>query len=246
MLSLADAAAELGLSQRVVRRMAARGDLRGSLIGGRWLLDEESVRHAARGRPSPGRPWNATTAWTLLAALTRASAAVDESAHDAARSFLDRRTFHRVKRFLLNQDPGTAWTSALRRRGTRKRVWIHPGVLDAFLSDRRVVLGGAHALAAAGVDLAPGGRALAYVREADLEDLRSRFHFEDAEDGEVDLVVIPAAVPESLTPQGLRQPPLAASAVDLLDDPDARARAAAEAWLRSIVDETVRPAGGPR
>lgn len=263
-IAVTEAAKQLGLSERVVRRLVTRGDLVGEHIAGRWVLDEDAVRRAVGRRVPAGRPLAAASAWNLLSALSQAAAAgaapqdagsaahwLDRAAHrrarpgtaegaaqeKAARAFrgaLERRLRHRLLGFLADHDIDDSFAFALRRRGVLRRHWIHPGVRHALLADPRVVLGGAHALAANGADLSPGDRHRVYVRAGDVNALRDRYQLLEDPDGDLEVLVVPDAVPDDVAPHPGGPAPVAAALLDLLEDDDARGRALAEAWLRAL------------
>lgn len=109
------------------------------------------------------------------------------------------------------------------------------------MHDPRVVVGGAHAIAAAGADLSTGSRHRIYVRAGDVPDLSLRYQLEVDPDGELEIVAIPDDVPEAVSPGPGDQTPIAAALVDPLEDPDARSRSLAEHWLQALVNAALQP-----
>lgn len=69
MLTTGEVAARLEVSEREVRRLAARGVLSSRRIGGAHVFDPADVARVARQPRSPGRLWSARTAWAALELL---------------------------------------------------------------------------------------------------------------------------------------------------------------------------------
>ncbi|MDQ3822955.1 MAG: helix-turn-helix domain-containing protein [Actinomycetota bacterium] len=65
-----EAARRLGVSERWLRTLADRGDLRARRAGWAYLVDAEDVERLKRHQRPPGRPLSAHNAWALLAMLT--------------------------------------------------------------------------------------------------------------------------------------------------------------------------------
>lgn len=168
-IAVAEAANRLGLSERVVRRLVARGDLVGERIAGRWVLDEDAVRRAAGRRTPAGRPLAPASAWNLLTALSQAAAAGAAASQDAGSvaRWLDRAARRTTRSDSVGdaaqEKAARAFRDALERR-LRHR-------LLAFLADHEIDDNFAFALRRRGVPrrywIHPG------VRDALLTDPRA-------------------------------------------------------------------------
>lgn len=74
MLTAQEAAREMRCHEKTVRRMIGRGEIRGSIVAGKWLINEDDLptRMPAR-RPGPGRrPGQAGDAVALARRITAA------------------------------------------------------------------------------------------------------------------------------------------------------------------------------
>src|SRR4051794_36121041 len=65
-VAVEDAARHLGVTPARVRALIARGHLRADNVGGRWLIEWDSVLARERAQSAPGRPLRARNAWALL------------------------------------------------------------------------------------------------------------------------------------------------------------------------------------
>ena len=68
-LDVAEAAAQLDVDARQVRRLLAGGDLAGQRIGRVWIVDADSVRERLRQNPVAGRPLAIATASGKFASI---------------------------------------------------------------------------------------------------------------------------------------------------------------------------------
>jgi hypothetical protein len=115
------------------------------------------------------------------------------------------------------------WRRLLASRGRRRRVRSHPGVVAHIESDCRVVPGGGGAAPHSSHDaLTAAGDPVLYVREDDADALMAAYRLRDDWDGNVSLVVVPAAIPG--IPRQCGHALAAVAAADLLDEDDPRAR----------------------
>lgn len=241
-LSASDAAATMSLSPRRVRALLESGELRGRRMGSLWFVDPTDARRRGALERKPGRPLSAPNAWFYLDALTAAREsrhAVSDDSDDAwspsvssaIQSAVDR---SRLRSQLADIPDGAGLVRLLRSRASVRRMRVHPGVLEQLLSGDRVSAGAGRAIAAQGGGVAEGGQQRVYVREADLHDLSAKYRLVDDAEGNVDVAVIAAAVPVAVLPR-LGQPvPAAVAWLDVLDDPDSRARHAADEWVASL------------
>lgn len=206
---VAEAAAELGVSERRVRQMLADGVLDGERIGRAWVIDAGQLRAVGHLRPKVGRPWSAASTWALLALADGKDAELSPVARSRAKSRLAGGLAHAVGR--------------LAARAELHRFYAHPSVLDRLAQAPEIVRGGASAAVDHEVDLLAQDGFDGYVRSSDLGSLVSRFALDgDAERPNVVLRVVDDAVwPFS---EGQRSADRAVVAVDLLESDDARSR----------------------
>lgn len=230
-MSAPEAAAVLGVSARRVRQLLDGGELEADVIGGRALLDADSVYRRLEHQPRPGRPLSPELAWALLAVLSVDEVPWDDAVRLAAP---DRRLRHRLIRQLKSPHDPREWSRLLRRRADSKRYWAHPSVVKELLADPQVSVGRARAASAHGFDVSPGDEAYAYVPRSRLDELRRRYALEPEAHGAVELM----AYDESTHLGGPKpgQPvALAVAAVDMLDSNDARLQHESAAWLGAAV-----------
>ena len=209
MLGVAEAAAELGVSERRVRQMLADGVLDGERIGRAWVIDAGQLRSAGPLRPKVGRPWSAASAWALLALAD----GKDPELSPVERSRAKKRLAGGLERAV----------GRLAARAELRRFYAHPSVLDRLAQAPKIVRSGASAAVEHKVDLLAQDGFDGYVRASDLGSLVSHFALDgDAERPNVVLRVVDDAV----WPFGKEQRAAdrAVVAVDLLESDDARSR----------------------
>ncbi|WP_419933335.1 helix-turn-helix domain-containing protein [Candidatus Poriferisodalis sp.] len=218
-IGIADAARRLGVSARRIHQMVASGQLNGHRIGRSWVLDRAEVQRFARSRPEAGRPWNATSAWNVLALAS--GDAVRASPVDRSRA---------KKRLQCGLE---ALAKRLSSRAQRRWFYAHPGVHSELLSHPAVVASGVSALSAHSVDLIVSDQAEAYVPESRVSELADRFALDgDADKPNVQLRVV--SDHDWPFEAGQRVAPAPVVAVDLLEaDDDRSQRAARELLARS-------------
>jgi excisionase family DNA binding protein len=248
-LTVHEAADSLGVSMTRIRQMIHAGQLPARRSTAGWLIPAESVA-ARSGNVHPGRQPAPQTAWSaiavLAAAMTYASRPPLGQASPArsapiAELLPDRRVRHRILHLLASLPDPVAddgpWRHLLSARGRVRRMWAHPGVLDRLASDSRVSRGGSEAVLAGGDGLTEGsGRLELYVSEEHAEDLIHKYRMHDDSDGQVYLVIIPAAISHDLAPGSGAPVAAPAAASDLLEEDDPRARHAAATHLQSCLD----------
>lgn len=208
LLSVRQAADQLGVSHERVRQMLAAGDLEGEQLAGRWLLDRASVaRRAARPR-SAGRPFSPEAAWSVLASLAGPGPAALHGVADV----LD-----------------VAWR--LRRRAEPLHWYVHSSLLARLEQHPEVVIGGARASGELASDRGP---LQLYAPAGAVAGLRESFRpVEPADDWNVVLRVIEGPWP--FGPDVKVVWPVVA-ALDLLDDcaEDPRCRDVARRILEGV------------
>ena len=168
LLGVADAAAELAVSPRRVRQMLSSGTLVGQRVGGVWVLDEHSVRVAARSRRPAHRPWSAASAWAVLALACGA-----EPAGTAAVRCRARQRYARGLPEVLD---------LLRERAHIRWFYAHPSSVPRIADRPGVVRTAASAAPEHALGLAGAGPLDAYVRAGDLEHLLKQVPTEEGAD----------------------------------------------------------------
>lgn len=211
------AAKRLGISRQRARDLALHGALRARRVGDRLFVERSSVEDRLANPSPPGRRLSPSRAWGLLFIADGEAAPWLDA---AARSKL---------RALLREQGLRALRPRLRGRGRRLAFRAHPSDLAALAAEPGLMLAGAVAAAAVGIDLLAAGLVDAYVAPERLRQLTNVYHFVESRE--------PNLIMRELSPQvRLPQRPVAprsAVALDLLDEHDPRSRAAAEDALRS-------------
>lgn len=246
MMSTAEAADRLGVSERQVRRLATAGGLTGRRVGGRWLIDADAVRDRCRSEPKTGRPLSARMAWSFLAAM---GTVLESPPASDPMEGEDRRIRHRLRTLIAHAPPPERWDRWLRKRAARQRVWVHPGVIEHLGEDQRLWPAGADVVAGSGLGITGGDRDRFYVHEdvfdAVLADHRARL----SDEGRVTLMVVPAEAAE-VAEVALGRPgepvPSAVVLVDLLGSSHVRERHLAARELAVARRELCRAFGVDR
>lgn len=220
---MADAARVMQLSQQQVRRLASSGALPARRFPGGWLLDEQAVRRRAHNAPPAGRPLSAGMSWLLLRALSDRMAPVHQA--DALPGMEDRRVRYRLRQLATTAPPFEQWPYWLRRRAGRRRVWVHPGLVERLAHDERIHSWDDDAVSAA-VGLTASDLQRFYLRLADVASVMADYRVIEDPGGQVDLMLVPGDAADAFS-GGARTVPVAASLVDMLESPDARKKHAA-------------------
>ncbi len=132
-MSAAVAAKALDVSLERVRQLIRDGRLDARQVSGRWLVDPDSVDRLAHEQRRAGRPWAAARAWGLLALAAGREV-----------SWLAPAEIRRLRDVLADRSVGEV-ASQLRRRADRHPWYVHPGMIEDFLAEDGVVVGGARA-----------------------------------------------------------------------------------------------------
>lgn len=220
LIPVGDAARQLGVNDARVRAMLAAGQLDGDKVGGRWLVRGESIRRRRREEHGRGRQLSPANAWALLFLASGDDAPWLASA--------DRSRLLR----LLDDRGLEGLRGRFHQRASERSFVAHPGVLRHLASDPQVALSGVSAASARGLGLSAGQEVDAYVPASALASLISKFALAEPDSG------VPANVKLRVVPEGIWPfkdvlAPLAAVALDLAQDPDARsARIGAQALRR--------------
>lgn len=210
LMSVADAAVELGVSARRVRQLLASGEIHGQQLGRSWVIDGADVD---RLRPKRvGRPWSAASAWAVLELAAGGKPELSPVERSRAR-----------KRLAGNGLAGLV--DQLRSRSERREMYVHPSALDRVGDDAEVVRSGVSALGVYDVDLIASDEAEVYVRSSNVAGFMDPYALQSNPDRS-NLVV--RIVDDDVWPfeDDARVAPWPVVAVDLLDAHDERSRRA--------------------
>ena len=211
-VAVADAARDLGVSAERVRQLIRNGSLAAQSVGGRWLVDAESLTRLAHAERPAGRPFSPARAWALLAL-----------ASGELPDWLSEGDVRRLRNVLAHRGL-EALHHQLRHRAEPQRWYIHPSLVDDLLREDGVVVGGAQASGR----LRSSGAVDAYASRAVLDHLVERYH-PNRNVSEPNIVVRVVRGPWPFAP-GQRRAWPAVAATDLLDraDDDRAVRVARE------------------
>lgn len=219
MVTVAEAARRLDVSQSMVRQLIGRGDLSATRLDGRHLVHEDAIERRRGMGTRSGRPLTTERAWGLLSL-----------ADGGATPWLTPQVRWRLRRLLAER----SWTELhpkLGQRGQLRELRAHPSQLSALRAEPSLMLTGASAASDLRLGLAGVVTIDAYADEDAFGDLRRRYHLQPSRDPNVSLRVHPvfaAAWPRE------RYAPRAAIALDLLGDRDPRAREVGLDLMRSL------------
>ncbi|WP_055694500.1 type IV toxin-antitoxin system AbiEi family antitoxin [Streptomyces prasinopilosus] len=246
-VSVRQAAQSLGVDDSRVRRLLHEERLRGTLVGGRWIVDADSVRDRKLSAPEPGRPLSARNAWGILAML---SGCRPPELSGPERS----RLLARLRNLAAHGELSAARLQKLLvARAEVRRYRVHRGAVHVLLTDPDVVRGGGSAAPRVGADYVAPGRAEVYVHPDRLGKLEAGFGLVlDTRGGNLVVRVPPAEVWAFLASDAGgagegKDAPASVVAADLLDAREDRADAAAAGILEPLLAAyAVRPAGEGR
>jgi len=209
----------LSVSVARVRALAARGELPAIKLGREWLIEKAAVEHRIALEPRAGRLFAPARAWGLL-----------YLADGMTPDWLSPQDRWRLSRFIPRLRAGDLRAQMV-DRGRARLFRVHPGLLDALRSDDALMMTGVSASAPLRLGLIGGDDSVeAYVSENVLEDLARRHYLRHTDDVNVVLRVVPSF---DWTWPALRVAPSAAVALDLLDNPEPRARQVGHDLLRT-------------
>ncbi len=223
LLSISDAAKELGLNPSRVRALVAAGDIEGERVGGRWLVERNEVlRRRRQVHVSDGRPLEPRNAWGLIFI---ASGDLAPWLAPPARWRLKKALAHEGLEKLAPR---------LRKRAAAGHFHAVRGELSHILEDRRVVRSGASAAGAHDLPLVSGEEVDAYVRDKDLEKLKRRHALHPASEEEANVVLRSVPSESWFFEVDEVVAPLVAVALDLAGDPDSRSQRIGNQVLRKL------------
>lgn len=218
-VSVAEAAAELGVSPERVRDLVAAGHLKATKYGRDLLVDFDSVLHRVHVvRPSAGRPLSPRMAWALLwVASGRRPGWIKPSELVRVRRYLDRRDL-------------ADWPRLLGRRASMHSGRMLPATIKRLPTQDGVSSGGVVAAADYGADiLSSGDEGEFYISPSVFARLR--------EEGRISLEAerpnVVLRVPSLDQPDLLAEPvmPIAVVVADLLDSGEERSMRAGRRLL---------------
>lgn len=212
MLTVAEAAEQLGVSGHEVRRLIRTGALPASRVGRTLVIDDDAVAARARLPIGAGRAFAPRTAWAALWELSGLRA-----------DWLDAPGRSRLRSRLASLDADQV-VAAARGRAERHALRVLPAYRDRLLHAEGVLVSGMSAAGAVGADVVTTEAADEVYCHADrLAALSREFGLSDR--GEANLVVRVATF-EQLPVESRAQMPVAVVAVDLAESSDVRTRRA--------------------
>jgi excisionase family DNA binding protein len=220
-LTVAQAAARLGVGQEQVRRLIRAGKLRATRVGRTLVLDDDAVEGRARLPIRAGRALAPHVAWAALWQLSGERA-----------GWLTAADRSRLSARLAGYDPEHL-VAAARARADRHDLRVLPAYRERLLTADGVVVSGMTAAEAVGADIVTAVPAdEVYCSAATLAALRREYGLADR--GQANLVV---RVPrfEKLPLMGRAHMPAAAVAVDLAESADVRTRRAGLSLLADVL-----------
>lgn len=217
MLSLKEAAEQVGLSPGRLRLLAESGRLQAQKIGRDWLVDPESLE-GLRKEKLRGRPLSDANAWGLLALLSGDRAVG-----------VDRHHRQRVEHLLAEPARALGLIEKSQSRAVVRRFWLPPEDLPRLAEEPGLVRSGLSALSASDFDLFYFEPVFdAYLDEARLPSVIKRFQPLEAAPNSNVWLRVPSQ--RWVLGQG-PQAPAPVVAADLLSNRDERVRAAGRAYL---------------
>jgi excisionase family DNA binding protein len=238
-LTVREAAAQLGVSGQRVRQLISAGSLPARRSSSGWLIGAGDI--AGRAHRPRGRPASPRTAWAVLCML---SSAIEREAAEAHPCVVSdpRLRYHAMQVLKAMPDPTDnpeRWRALLASRARVERMWAHPGLMSGLIEDPQVSAGGDLAAARIGEGLSETGVRDLYVAEQNAKRIVASYRLCPDPDGQVMLHVVASSVHLIAGRGGLV--PAAAAAADLLDENDPRARRSAlrqlHAMLEALTDE---------
>jgi excisionase family DNA binding protein len=221
-LSPAEAAPRLKMSERRVRALLEEGRIPGQRVSGRWVIDEADVARYQPGNPA-GRPLSEKSAWDLIR-HARNAAAHGMPGHGLS-PVEKHRLNQRLERLRESPDPLGLLRSLLAKRAEKAEFSSSPADLGELREDPRIHISGvSHPTSG----LLSNSELEAYVSRKDFQALVKDWFLVRPAAGQRPNVVLHVAdeVPEEL-------PPLLVAA-DLAERPGVREHNAALDIIRSI------------
>jgi len=209
-MSVAEAAAALGVTPRRVNQLVAAGALRAERIGNRALVKRLDVEARADLGPAGGRAYSPGRAWALiLLAVGQRPPALDHATVSRLRGILRRQSLWQLR-------------ARLGSRAERRDFRAHSSDLGRIAAEDGVVRTGPRFAHEAGLSLVAADAPVElYVDERTAARVVRRYALQQSDDPNVVLRVVPSDVRGWLVGSVA---PRTAVALDLADDRDARSQ----------------------
>lgn len=217
-----EAARQLGVAASRVRALIASGGLRAEKLGGRWLVEWDSVLARERAQAAAGRPLTPRNAWALLLAASG----------DALPPGFDPHARWRIGQSLRRRALADL-RSRLELRARVDHLWALPGELRRLREDGLLVLSGLSAAGELGLELLAPDTVDAYVPAGRVEALARGHGLEPAATSEAN-VILRAVPDDAWLLDGRRIAPRAAVGLDLAAYPDSRSARVGSALLAEL------------
>jgi len=216
LLSVSEAARELGVSAQRVRALVADGRLDAYRAGRVLLIPAESLADRAAAAPGGGRPWSAAMAWAALLLLDGDPAGADA---------LGSRDRWRLRQRLAAADDLLGLAPRFVNRAAVRPFAGHSSIPARIVGDG--VRSGISAAGVLGLDLIDDGSvADVYVPAGMVAGLRDRYRLVPAA-GRAANVLLRVVADDAWALAGRQVAPRGAVALDLAHANDSRSRAAA-------------------
>lgn len=230
-VSVAEAAATLGVSGARVRALIKAGELDAVKIGAAWIVDPASVDRRQQSKSPTGRLFSPARALGLLMlAAGEPVPWLDRVTEWKLRQALDRIGFERL-------------IPRMRKRATAYRFRAHPGDLKHLEQEPSVVRSGPSAASELRLQILAPGFLEAYVPTHELPGLSRRYHFiSRSRLSNVILHVVSGPWPFV---SGARVVPMPFAVVDLLESDEPRAYRAGRVALERLTRSRWRSDADP-
>lgn len=216
-IAVEEAARHLRLTPSRVRALIASGGLRAEKVGGRWLVEWDSVLARERSPGAVGRPLSARNAWALLLLA---------SGDDLPPRF-DQHARWRISQ-TLDRHHLVDLRSRLDGRARVHHLWALPGELRPLRAEEDLVLTASSAAGALELGLLAPDTVDAYVPAERMEAVASEYGLEPVASYEAN-VILRTVPDDAWLLENRRIAPRAAVGLDLASYPDSRsARVGAE------------------
>ena len=220
-LSPAQAAIRLKISERRVRALLEEGRIPAQRVSGRWVIDEADLSQHQPGGPA-GRPLSERSAWLFI---TRACTTDHRTPAPDLSAIEKHRVNQRLERLKESPDPLGLIRSLLANRAEKVGFSSSPADLAELREDPRLRLSG---VSHPDSGLLSNAEIEAYASREDFESVVKDWFLVRPAAGQRPNVILHVAesIPEEL-------PPLAVAA-DLAERPGAREQQAAREIIRNI------------
>ncbi|NYG59415.1 excisionase family DNA binding protein [Nocardioides daedukensis] len=198
-ISVAEAAAQLGVGPQRVHQRIQDGSLPAERIGSRWVIDEKHL-HRIAGSRAPGRPLSERSGWALIAVAAGDSDLLqDLSAPDRSRARARLRSLLSAAYDIDDpREVGRLLSTALRNRANRRCYRAAAPDLPDLREDHRILLSG---LSHPDSGLTAGDVVEGYMSIDDLDDVMQEYLLRDVDEDRANVflhIVPPDAQPRRL------------------------------------------------